>query len=71
MEKIFFFNLKFELKNFVVVDAQSIFGRNFAHIDENSAKWTTPGAISHIGFAHINNIYVHPNLGKDGLNSKK
>ena len=70
MEKIFSFNLKSELKNIVLVDAQS-HSRNFTHIDENSAKWTTPGAISHIMFGHINNIYVHPNLGKDGVNSKK
>ena len=70
MERIFFFNLKSGLKNFVVVDAQSRSG-NFAHINENSAKWTTPGAISHIIFGHINNIYVHPNLGTDGLNSRK
>ena len=70
MERIFFFNLKSELKNFVVVDAQSRSG-NFAHINENSAKWTTRGAISHIKFCHINNIYVHPKLGKDGLNSRK
>ena len=70
MEKIFFFNLKSELKNFVVVDAQSLSG-NFAHIDENFIKWTTPGAISHIKFGHINNIYVHPALGKGGLASKE
>ena len=70
MERILLLNVKSELKNFVVVDAQSRSG-NFAHINENSAKWTTPGAISHIIFGHINNIYVHPNLGKDGLNSRK
>ena len=69
MEKIFFFNLKSELQNFVVVDAQSLSG-NFTHIDENSAKWTTPGAISYILFGHINNIYVHPALGKGGLSCK-
>ena len=71
MEKIFFSNLKYELENIVLVDGQSQSFRNFTHIDENSAKWTTPGAISHIMFGHINNIYVHPNLGKNGLNSKK
>ena len=58
MERIFFFNLKSELKNFVVVDAQSRSG-NFAHINENSAKWTTPGAISHIIFGIVINLTLH------------
>ena len=70
MEKIFFFNLKSELKNFVVVDAQSRSG-NFTYIKKNYAKWTTTGAISHIKFGQIHNIFVHPNLGKDGLDSRK
>ena len=70
MERILFLNVKSELKNFGVVDAQSRSG-NFTYIEENSAKWTTTGAISHIRFGHINNIYVNPNLGKDGLDSRK
>ena len=39
MEKIFFSNLKSELKNIVLVDGQSQSFRNFTHIDENSAKY--------------------------------
>ena len=70
MESIFLLNLKYELENFVVVDAQSRSG-NFAHINENSAKWTFPSAISHIKFGRIHTIYIHPDLGKDGLDSKK
>ena len=70
MERLFFSNVKSELKNFVVVDAMSRSG-NFTYIKENSAKWTTTGAISHIKFGHISDIYVHPNLGKDGLDSRK
>ena len=70
MERLFFSNVKSELKNFVVVDAMSRSG-NFTYIKENSAKWTTTGSISHIRVGHINNIYVNPNLGKDGLDSRK
>ena len=85
MEKIFFFNLKSELKNFVVVDAQILLDTTFhsngvliersarlvntAHFTGNSAKWTFPPSIT--TFARIKNIFVNPNLGREGLYSKE
>ena len=88
MERIFLLNLKSELKNFVVVDAQvhletnyhssngvllerSIQLVNIAHFTGNSAKWTFPQTITIINFARIKNIFVNPNLGREGLYSKE
>ena len=85
MERIFLLNLKSELKNFVVVDAQVRQENNYysngvmiersttlvntAHFTGNSAKWTFPQPIN--TFARITNIFVNPNLGREGLYSKK
>ena len=87
MKRIFLLNLKSELKNFVVVDAQvrqennyysngvmierSTTLVNFAHFTGNSAKWTFPQPITTITFARIKNIFVNPNLGREGLYSKE
>ena len=86
MERIFLLNLKSELKNFVVVDAQVRLDTthisngvlierltrlvNHAHFTGNSAKWTFP-QLTTITFARINNIFVNPNLGREGLYSKE
>ena len=88
MERIFLLNLKSELKNFVVVDAQirqtisyenlngvlieeSTTLVNTANFTGNSVKWTFPQTITTITFARITNIFVNPNLGREGLYSKK
>ena len=86
MKRIFLLNLKSELKNFVVVDAQvrlitsyhssngvlveeSTTLVNTAHFTGNSAKWTFPQSIT--TFARIKNIFVNPNLGREGFYSKE
>ena len=85
MKRIFLLNLKSELKNFVVVDAQVRQENNYysngvmiersttlvntAHFTGNSAKWTFPPSIT--TFARIKNIFVNPNLGREGLYSKE
>ena len=88
MKRIFSLNLKFELKNFVVVNAkirqyrsyyspngimveQSMQLINTANLTGNSIKWTFPQTISIITFARVKNIFVNPNLGKEGLYSKE
>ena len=87
MERIFLLNLKSELKNFVIVDAQvrlvtthhangvlleeSTTLINAALFTGNSAKWTFPQSITTITFARIMNIFVNPNLGREGLYSKE
>ena len=86
MERIFLLNLKSELKNFVVVDAQVRLDTthksngvlierltrlvNHAHFTGNSAKWTFP-QFTTITLARIKNIFVNPNLGREGLYSKE
>ena len=88
IERIFLLNLKSELKNFVVVNAQvrlitsyhssngvlveeSTTLVNTAHFTGNSAKWTFPQPITTITFARIKNIFVNPNLGREGFYSKE
>ena len=72
-------DFKSKLENFVVVGKRSYLERYFQTgtvlgstlFTGTYAKWYFPWTLFSVNFAHMKNIFVNPDFGKEGLHSKK
>ena len=63
-------DLKSKIEKFVIVNSADL---GFSHFENKGsyARWNFHRTISTLKFGHIKNVYVNPDLGKEGIHSNK